>query len=109
MYRNVLVPVDGSSFSREAVVQGLRIASQSGATLRLVRIGTPSMLSGGPDTVAMESSSLRELHTAELADLYAIAAECRAHSTVNVTASLQQGPVVDSLIGYAKRYRVDLI
>jgi nucleotide-binding universal stress UspA family protein len=109
MYRNVLVPVDGSSFSREAVVQGLRIASQSGATLRLVRIGTPSMLSGGPEAVALENASLRELRAAELADLYAIAAECRAHSTVNVTASLQQGPVVDSLIGYAKRYRVDLI
>ena len=109
MYRNVLVPVDGSSFSREAVVQGLRIASQSGATLRLVRIGTPSMLSGGPEAVAMENATLRDLHAAELADLYSIAAECRAHSTVNVTASLQQGPIVDSLIGYAKRYQVDLI
>jgi nucleotide-binding universal stress UspA family protein len=28
---------------------------------------------------------------------------------VNVTASLQHGPVVEALIGYAKRHRVDLI
>ena len=109
MYRNVMVPVDGSSFSREAVVQGLRIASQSGATLRLVRIGTSSLLASAPDGLALASESLREIHAAELADLYAIAAECRAHSTVNVTASLQQGPIVDSLMGYAKRYRVDLV
>lgn len=109
MYRNVMVPVDGSSFSREAVVQGLRIASQSNATLRLVRIGTPSVMHSGPDGFAMETESLRAVHAAELADLYSIAAECRAHSTVNVTASLQQGPVIDSLIGYAKRYSVDLI
>lgn len=109
MYRNVMVPVDGSSFSREAVLQGLRIASQSGATLRLVRVGSAPLLAGGPDGFAVESESLRQIHSAELADLYSIAAECRAHSTVNVTASLQYGPVVDALIGYARRQRVDLI
>jgi nucleotide-binding universal stress UspA family protein len=109
MYRNVMVPVDGSSFSREAVLQGLRIASQSGATLRLVRVGSAPMLPGGPDGFVMQSESLRQIHSAELADLYSIAAECRAHSTVNVTASLQHGPIVDALIGYARRQRVDLI
>lgn len=109
MYRNVMVPVDGSPFSREAVLQGLRIASQSGATLRLVRVGTSSVLTGGPDTYPVENETLRRIQASELTDLYSIAAECRAHSTVTVTASLQQGPVVDSLIGYAKRQNVDLI
>lgn len=110
MYRNVMVPVDGSPFSREAVLQGVRIASESGATLRLVRVGSSSsMLHGGPDGFTIENERLSELHSAELADLYAIAAECRAHTTVNVTASLQYGPVVDALIGYARRQRVDLI
>lgn len=110
MYRNVMVPVDGSPFSREAVLQGLRIASQSGATLRLVRVGSSSsMMHGGPDGFTIENQKLSELHSNELADLYAIAAECRAHTTVNVTASLQYGPVVDALIGYARRQRVDLI
>lgn len=109
MYRNIMVPVDGSPFSREAVLQGLRIASQSGATLRLVRVGTSSVLSGGPESLAVENETLRRIQAAELGDLYSIAAECRAHSTVNVTASLQHGPVVDSLIGYAKRQNVDLI
>ncbi|MDO8501830.1 MAG: universal stress protein [Gemmatimonadaceae bacterium] len=109
MYRNVMVPVDGSSFSREAVLHGLRIASRSGATLRLVRVATVPVFLGGPDAVSIESESLKQLQSAELADLYAIAAECRAHSTVNVTASLEYGPVVDALIGYARRHNVDLI
>lgn len=109
MYRNIMVPVDGSSFSREAVLHGLRLASQSGAILRLVRVGTSSTITGGPDGFAAENERLREIHSRELAELYSIAAECRAHSTVNVTASLQYGPVIDTLIGYARRQKVDLI
>jgi len=108
MYRNIMVPVDGSSFSREAVLQALRLASQSGATLRLVRVASAPLLNNG-DSFVIDNESLRERRNAELAELYSIAAECRAHSTVNVTASLQNGPVVDALIGYARRYRVDLI
>lgn len=109
MYRNVMVPVDGSSFAREAVLQGLRIASRSGATLRLVRVASAPLFAGGPDSFAIENSTVQKQRADELADLYSIAAECRAHSTVNVTASLQQGPIVDSLMGYARRHRVDLI
>lgn len=109
MYRNVMVPVDGSSFAREAVLQGLRIASRSGATLRLVRVASAPLFVGGPDSFAVENATLQKQRADELADLYSIAAECRAHSTVNVTASLQQGPVVDALMGYARRHRVDLI
>lgn len=109
MYRNIMVPVDGSPFAREAVVHGLRLASQCGAILRLVRIGTSSTITGGPDGFAVANESLREVHSAELAELYSIAAECRAHSTVHVTASLQYGPVVDTLIGYAHRHKIDLI
>lgn len=109
MYRNIMVPVDGSSFSREAVLQGLRIASQSGATLRLVRVASTPAVLGGPDMIVSFDEGARQQRNTELAELYSLAAECRAHSTVNVTASLQQGPVVDALIGYAQRHRVDLI
>jgi len=109
MYRNIMVPVDGSSFSREAVIQGLRIASNSGATLRLVRVGTVPVFIGGAEGVEVENARLKQAHAAELSDLYSLAAECRSGSTVNVTASLQAGPVPDALIGYAKRNHVELI
>ncbi len=109
MYHNIMVPVDGSPFSREAVFQGLRIASKTGATLRLVRVSSPPVLSGGPGLAALDGESHRQARASELADLYWMAAECRAHSTVTVTASLQHGPVLETLIGYAHRTRVDLI
>lgn len=109
MFRNIMVPVDGSSFSREAVIQGLRIASLYGATLRLVKVASSPKFPAGPEAMALESRASDDLHASELANLYAIAAECRAHSTINVTASLERGPVVDALCGYAHRNGVDLI
>lgn len=108
MCRNVMVPVDGSPFSREAVLQGLRLASLFGATLRLVRVATSPPASFGPEA-SIGLTSVEAVHSAELADLYAIAAECRAHSTINVTASLERGPIVDALCGYARRNAVDVI
>lgn len=109
MYRNIMVPVDGSSFSREAVLHGLRIASRCGASLRLVRVAVSSIGLGGPDGYAMENEGIRQQRAEALADLYSIANECRSHTTVNVTASLETGPVVDALVGYARRHEVDLI
>src|SRR5687768_13081262 len=109
MYRNIMVPVDGSAFSREAVLQGLRIASKCGATLRLVRVETATVPLAVPQTVAIVNQDHLSERNAVLADLYSIAVECRAHSTVTVTASLEKGPVADALIGYAKRHSVDLI
>lgn len=107
MFSNIMVPIDGSPFSREAVIQGLRIASQSGAALRLVRVGQTTPLH--TELVSRQTARKSREQSAELADLYMIAAECRANSTVNVSAAYLQGPVVDSLMGYAARHMVDLI
>jgi nucleotide-binding universal stress UspA family protein len=108
MFRNVMVPVDGSSFSREAVLQGLRLASLYGATLRLVRVASPPPFSIGNDGT-LGLASAEAVHATELSELYSIAAECRAHSTINVTASLERGPRIDALCGYARRNGVDVI
>lgn len=109
MYRNIMVPVDGSSFAREAVLHALRIASQSGATLHLVQVTVSPVFLGAHEGIALGASSLGDLHSVELSNLYALAAECRAHSTLTVTAALERGPIVDALIGYARRHDVDLI
>jgi nucleotide-binding universal stress UspA family protein len=44
-----------------------------------------------------------------LAQLYRLAAECRANSSVDVTATVEDGPVADALRGHALRHGVDLI
>ena len=109
MYRNIMVPVDGSSFSREAVLQGVRIAEGCGATLRLVRVGTTPALISSPEALSPGVEAFENHRARELADLYQIANECRGSSTANVTASLLDGPVSDALEGYIARHRVDLV
>jgi len=100
-----MVPIDGSSFAREAVLQGLRIATLSGAALRLVRVTAPPL---SRDALAGDNG-LREGGSAALKDLSSIASECRANSAVSVTTSLESGPVVDALCSYSRRNAVDLI
>ena len=109
MFLNIMVPIDGSSFSREGVLQGLRIAGKNGGVLRLVRVARSPLMVGSPEAISFETMGFNELHAAELSDLYEIAAECRAHSSVTVKTSLEHGPICDALSGYARRNKVDLI
>ncbi len=70
MYRVIMVPVDGSAFSREAVFQGLRLARKNGAQLRLVRVASIPGLVGGPDMVSLEQTARMSERDAMLAHLY---------------------------------------
>jgi nucleotide-binding universal stress UspA family protein len=109
MYRVIMVPVDGSAFSREAVFQGLRLARNNGAQLRLVRVASIPGLVGGPEVVSLENAARSSERDAMLAQLYRLAAECRGNTVVDVTATVEDGPVADALRGHALRHEVDLI
>ncbi len=107
MYRNIMVPLDGSPFAREALLQGVRIAELCGAKLRLVRVRTlPDLSSSEPPSRGVDGLKTR---ARELADLYQMANECRGSSTVSVTVALLDGPVSDALGGYIARHKVDLV
>lgn len=109
MYRVIMVPVDGSAFSREAVFQGLRLARKSGAQLRLVRVASIAAIPGGPDTLALESAAWTIERDDLRAQLYRLAAECKSNSPVEVSATVEEGPIADALRGHALRHGVDLI
>ncbi|HYN80007.1 MAG TPA: universal stress protein [Gemmatimonadaceae bacterium] len=109
MYRVIMVPVDGSAFSREAVFQGLRLARKSGARLRLVRVAPGPIMSGGPDTMALESAAWTIERDDLRTQLYRLAAECKSNSNVEISATVEEGPVADALRGHALRHGVDLI
>ncbi|HEY4955717.1 MAG TPA: universal stress protein [Gemmatimonadaceae bacterium] len=109
MYRVIMVPVDGSAFSREAVFQGLRLAEKKGAQLRLVRVGSMPIVVGSPETAVLESKAWGTERDSMLTQLYRLAAECRANAHVDVTATLEDGPVADALRGHALRHSVGLI
>lgn len=111
MYKNIMVPTDGSGFDREAILVALRVAERNEAKVRLVRVLTAGAYLGSttPESVISTPATLRAEEDAALGELYALAAECRALTSVEITADLERGPIADVLAGYAKRNTVDLI
>src|SRR2546423_1779272 len=111
MYTNIMVPTDGSGFDREAILVALRVAERSEAKVRLVRVlGVAGWLgAGSPDSAVPSAEALRAERDTALSELYALAVECRALSSAEITVDLEQGPVADVLEGYAKRNAIDLI
>lgn len=112
MYRNIMVPTDGSGFDREAIRVALRLAERSEAKVRLVRVLSQGSFFG--IAAASEGTSLAtEMVLTErdraLAELYALAAECRATADADITVDLHSGPVADVLERYASRHDCDLI
>jgi nucleotide-binding universal stress UspA family protein len=111
MYKNIMVPTDGSGFDREAILVALRVAERCESKLRLVRVlatGAFFGVAGAPEG-AVPLEALRAQQDAALSELYALAAECRSLSSAEITVDLEQGPVADVLEGYAKRNEIDLI
>ncbi len=112
MYRNIMVPTDGSGFDREAILVALRVAERCGAKVRLVRVlgaGAYFGMGAAADGVIATPETLRAEHDAALSELYALAAECRNISSAEISSDLEQGPIADILAGYAKRNDIDLI
>ena len=112
MFKTIMVPTDCSGFDREAIRVALRIAGRSDAKIRLVRVLTSGAYFGVGDSrngVGTSLNATKRERDQALTELYALAAECRRAADVDVTVSLESGPVTDALEGYAKRNDVDLI
>ena len=112
MYRNIMVPTDGSGFDREAILVALRIAERCQAKVRLVRVmGTGAYfgMAASPEGVVVSEETIRAETDAALSELYALAAECRDMCTAVITTDLENGPIADVLAAFARRNDVDLI
>jgi len=112
MYKVIMVPTDGSGFDREAIRVALRMAERTGAKLRLVRVlatGSFFGVAAAAEGTAVAADVVRSERDRALGELYALAAECRATSTADISVDLHAGPVADVLEGYARRNGVDLI
>jgi nucleotide-binding universal stress UspA family protein len=110
MYKTIMVPTDGSGFDREAIRVALRIARQSAARVRLVRVlPTGSFLGVASEGTPLPLDVSQSERDHALSELYSLAAECRASSNVDISVHLHAGPVSDVLQGYARRHDVDLI
>ncbi len=112
MYRNIMVPTDGSGFDREAIRVALRLAELSEAKIRLVRVlpqGSYFGIAAAAEGTSLAADVVRSERDKALTELYALAAECRATTDVDIGVDLHGGPVSDVLEGYATRHDFDLI
>jgi nucleotide-binding universal stress UspA family protein len=112
MYKMIMVPTDGSGFDREAIRVALRIAEQTDAKIRLVRViatGSFFGVAAAAEGIPLAPEIVRSERDRALGELYSLAAECRAASKATISVDLHTGPVADVLQGYARRNEIDLI
>jgi nucleotide-binding universal stress UspA family protein len=112
MYNSIMVPTDCSGFDREAIRVALRLAEKTNSKVHLVRVSASAAFFGMASTtdgLAISAEALEQELDTELAELHALAAECRTITAAAITTSLEQGSIPDALAGYANRNDVDLI
>jgi nucleotide-binding universal stress UspA family protein len=87
------------------------LAERTKAKLLLVRVlATGSFFAAAPfESPLIAPEVMSSERDRALSELYALAAECRAVSSADITVDLHAGPVGDVLQGYARRNDVDLI
>ncbi|MDQ6718079.1 MAG: universal stress protein [Gemmatimonadota bacterium] len=109
MYDIIMAPTDGSGFDREAIAVATRLSNAPGAQLKIVRVYSAPMVFTGPDTVDFPREAIERERQWESSQLGALAAECAESTSAEVSSSLREGPVADTLVSYARENHVDLI
>jgi nucleotide-binding universal stress UspA family protein len=109
MYRNLLVPLDGSAMSERALPLAVDIARRADALLRVVRVHTLlAPLSSGIDLVPdfTLDATLREQ---ERTDLEKTVHRLAGQTSVRLASALLEGPVVGALCAHAEATGTDLM
>lgn len=114
MYRTILVPLDGSAWSEQALPLACEIARRSAAAVHLVRVYIPlvEVRLGGSilaDVPIVEESWNEERRQQELAELQARAQELSHTAGVQVSAHVLDGPVAATLADYIEESGADLV
>lgn len=109
MSMHMMVPLDGSAFSEQPLVEAMDIARRSNGVVHLVRVHSPMAVAGSPTAGVIYTPELEEgERLAEQAYLDKIAAE-RCCSGVEIRTARFTGAVADTLASYADANRIDMI
>jgi len=98
MYHKVLIPLDGSPFSEEALPLAVGAAKRTGAELRLVHVVEPLF---GQFTITAEEVAERQLKL--------LAAQITADTGVPANAEVLKGKAQTELLDYIERHEIDLV
>ncbi|HEY0674279.1 MAG TPA: universal stress protein [Longimicrobiales bacterium] len=105
MFKDIMLPVDGSHFSELALPLALRIAEKSEGRLHIVRVHTPAV----PTAEAVISENYDELVRDWERDALRVALARAVDRGVEATAELLDGPVVPALQSYVDAAEIDLV
>jgi nucleotide-binding universal stress UspA family protein len=109
MYHDILVPLDGSTFSSQALSYALGVAQRMKATVHLVRVHTaapPALNPAAPWFI--DSATDQQIRAAESEELERIATLPRA-SGLRIQTALLDGPVAAALQSYVREMGVDVV
>jgi len=106
--RNILVPVDGSTFGEHALPLACTLARKAGAPLHLVHVHqtVPLATIGGVAVMDSIDLHLRQDEQAYLADL---TRRVQESGPIQVRSALADGAVAEALKSYASQFEVDLV
>jgi len=110
MYERLLLPIDGSEVSMNAVRGAVELAAKLGSTVRLVYVLDASMMAvPDPETGLVDVSALRDsfrtVGEKSLSDAEAV----MKGGGVPVEKELLEGDVHDSIVEEADKWKADLI
>lgn len=110
MFRNILLPLDGSTFSEHAVPLALDIARRCGARLHLVQVHEPPLAQVYPDGLPVYDERWDGALRAQTEEyLRSIAHRCMERAGVSPATELLDGPVSAAIAAYAAEVGADLI
>jgi nucleotide-binding universal stress UspA family protein len=107
MYKRILVPLDGSPFSQQALAYALGIAHRANATLHFVRVLT-TPVAEPPAPHVLDSARNGRFPKAELGHLEELATLPRACG-VDIRTAVLHGPIVEAIETYVEEAKIDLV
>jgi len=102
MYRNILIPTDGSKLAHKAAVHGLSLAKAVGARITALTV-EPSIISGRVAEIAKQSSAQAALALNTISD------EAKAAGVKYETLQVTQDNPHEAILAIAKDKGCDLI
>lgn len=105
MFKDIMIPVDGSHFSELALPLAIRIAKRSNARLHIVRVHITSVATAESVVTGNYDELVRDWER----DALRVAQERAEGAGVNATAELLDGPVVHALHRYMEAAEIDFV
>ncbi len=108
-YRSILVPLDGSESSEQALPMATSLAQRHGAALNIVRVYVPIGGASGKHTVGYDESLDRELMQDARDYLEDVVERLAAVAEISANSALRDGAVADAIAEHAVEVGADLL